>query len=349
MSEKVRVGVVGTSPFAENTHLAPLASHPGAEIAAICGRNPARAGEVAAKYGIPRVFTDWRELAALPDLDAVCVVTPDNLHYPVTMAALEAGKHVFCEKALAMNQAQAFEMYETAERLGRVHMTMFTFRWNPAALYMRRLVEQGYVGQVYQAQFSYLLSLGRSHYFHWRNDPEQSNGMVADLGAHLIDQARCLCGDVARAAGRVEIYEPYAGAQGAALPSTNDSAVGLLEFTGGAQATLQLSSVAHLGTEIQTLQLRVCGSDGTLEATFHSPEGGEVLGAQGTGKPMQELPIPVEFVQPLLSAPVGERLFIDAIRGDARAEPTFYDGWKAQQVIDALVEGSRTGKWENIR
>ncbi len=184
MTSKVRVGVIGTSPFAESMHLAPLASHPQAEIAWICGRNRARAEEVAQRFAIPRVTTDAAELIRA-DVDAVVIVTPDDLHYPLTMAALEANKHVFCEKALAMNAAQAREMYETAEKKRRVHMTLFTFREHPALAHMRVLVEQGYAGKLFQGQLSYLLSLGRHHDYLWRADSRHSNGMVADLGSHL--------------------------------------------------------------------------------------------------------------------------------------------------------------------
>src|SRR6187200_2721915 len=106
MTDRVRVGVVGTSWFTTTFHLASLASHPDAELTAICGRDRERAHGVAADHHIPHVFTDYREMIASGLLDAVVVVTPDALHFPITMAALDAGLHVMCEKALALNAAR---------------------------------------------------------------------------------------------------------------------------------------------------------------------------------------------------------------------------------------------------
>ena len=115
MSDKVRVGVVGTSWFADLMHLPNLKSHVHAEIAAICGRNRDRAEEMARKYEIPLVYTDYREMIDKGDLHAVVIVTPDDVHYPITMDALDAELHVLCEKPLALDAAHAKRMYERAE------------------------------------------------------------------------------------------------------------------------------------------------------------------------------------------------------------------------------------------
>ena len=115
MSEKVRVGIVGTSWWADAFHLPTLKSHPQAELAAICGRQRERAEEMARKYEVARVFTDYREMIEAGDLDALVVSTPDDSHHAITMAALDAGLHVLCEKPLALNAAHAREMYAKAE------------------------------------------------------------------------------------------------------------------------------------------------------------------------------------------------------------------------------------------
>jgi predicted dehydrogenase len=98
MAEPVRVGVVGTSWFADGFHLPNLARHPRAAITAICGRNRERADELAKKYSIEHVFTDYQAMIASGKLDALVVVTPDASHYPITMAALDAGLRVLCER-----------------------------------------------------------------------------------------------------------------------------------------------------------------------------------------------------------------------------------------------------------
>lgn len=361
MTSKVRVGVIGTSPFAESMHLGPLASHPQAEIAAICGRNRARAEEVARRFSIPNVFTDAHDLIRSA-VDAVVIVTPDDLHYPLAMAALRENRHVFCEKALAMNQAQAREMYETAEQKRRVHMTLFTFRAHPAVQHMRALVGQGYAGRLFQGQLSYLISLGRHNQYLWRADSRHSNGMVADLGAHLVDLARLVFGEVRAVAARTAFYIPRALPDGGALAQNNDSAVLLLEFASGAQATFQVSSLAHQGSSYQNIRVEAFGSGGTLALEWPVAQGASLLGAQQEGQPLAPLAVPEDlwggadpaldpparFEQFYRLAPVGERLFIDAILSGTQPAPSFYDGWKAQQVVDAALDAARIREWVEI-
>ncbi|MBE0698599.1 MAG: Gfo/Idh/MocA family oxidoreductase [Anaerolineaceae bacterium] len=362
MESKVRVGVIGTSPFAEWMHLSPLASHPDAEITAICGRSRGRAEEVARRFGIPKVYSDARELIHSA-VDAVVIVTPDDLHYPLTMQALGAGKHVFCEKALAMNQAQAREMYETAEAKKRIHMTLFTFRVHPAFAQMRALVGEGYAGKLFQGQLSYLLSLGRNTAYQWRADSRHSNGMVADLGSHLVDLARLIFGEVRAVAARNVFYNPRTLPDGGRLDQNNDSAVLLLEFVSGAQATFQVSALAHQGDSYQRIRVEANGSGGTLALDWPVRGGPLLVGAREEDQPLLPVAIPEALwrgADPALDpparfdrfyhiAPVGERLFIDSILSNTQPSPSFYDGWKAQQVIDAALEASRTRQWVEVK
>jgi predicted dehydrogenase len=129
--DRLRVGVIGTSGYTQVSHLPRIASHPRAELAAVCGRDLDRTNEVAQKRGIRGVYTDYREMIARGDLDAVVVSAPDDLHYEMTMEALDAGLHVLCEKPLASNAAQARQMLDKAEEAGVVHMVCFTYRWLP--------------------------------------------------------------------------------------------------------------------------------------------------------------------------------------------------------------------------
>src|SRR6188768_4170206 len=98
MAETVRCGVIGAGGFAETCHIPGLKSHPNAEVTALCGRNLERCREMAGRNGIPHCFTDYHDLVARDDIDAVAIVTPNVSHHSIALAALEAGKHVFCEK-----------------------------------------------------------------------------------------------------------------------------------------------------------------------------------------------------------------------------------------------------------
>ena len=131
MNEHVRVGMIGTSKWADMMHLPCLKSHPNAKLAAICGRNGDRAREMARKYEVPLVFSDYREMIEKGNLHTIVITSPEDLHNPMTMDSLDAGLHVLCEKPLALNAKQVKEMYKKAKSTGIKHMVMFTHRWWP--------------------------------------------------------------------------------------------------------------------------------------------------------------------------------------------------------------------------
>lgn len=189
MADTVRVGLVGTSAWADRIHLPGITSHPQAELAAICGRNRSRAEVMAQKYGAGSVYTNYREMIEKERLDALVVSTPDDLHYGIVMDAIEAGLHVVCEKPLALSVEDAKAMYETAEAARVKHMTFFTFRWAPHFQYVHDLVADGYVGRCYHSQFNFFDDYGLDSAYAWRFDAQRANGIAADLGSHMVDMA----------------------------------------------------------------------------------------------------------------------------------------------------------------
>ena len=159
MTEPIRIGVIGTSWWADLAHLPSFTSDPRVNVAAICGRNQERAQAMATKYSIPHVYTDYHKMIAKGDLQAVVILTPDDEHFAMTMAALDAKLHVLCEKPLAGNAAHAKQMYERAEAQGVRHMTYFTWRWLPLYRYLRDLIAQDAIGRLYHAQFQFMAVL----------------------------------------------------------------------------------------------------------------------------------------------------------------------------------------------
>src|SRR5215831_17136482 len=125
----VRVGIVGTSAWADAMYLPALKNHPQAEIAAICGRNPEKTQLFAARWDVPHFYTDYRAMIDAEELDAIVIATTNDTHHPITMAALDAGLHVLCEKPLALNAAQAREMAQKAKAVGVKTMVPFTYRY----------------------------------------------------------------------------------------------------------------------------------------------------------------------------------------------------------------------------
>jgi predicted dehydrogenase len=358
MSDTVRVGVIGTSWFADLMHLPNLKSHPQAEIAAICGRNRARAEEMAQKYEIPSVFTDHREMIDKGDLQAVAVVTPDDLHYPMTMDALDAGLHVLCEKPLAPDAARAKEMYERAEAAGVKHMTFFTSRWLPHYRFVKELVDEGYIGRPFHCHIRHLGGYGREAVYRWRFDRQRANGVLGDLGSHRIDLARWYVGEVARVSAHLSTFVERPGPEGQSLDPANDAAMLLIEFENGAQGMIQVSAVAHIGDRGQEQHVILLGASGTIE-TDQSFLGTEMRGARHDEKQLKALSVPdhlwgdVDRNAPFAEwffgvfhrQPVGDRQFIDAILKDKPVTPSFYEGFKAQEVIDAAIASHERGVW----
>ena len=365
MPEHVRVGMVGTSWWADLMHLPSVKSHPRAKLVAICGRNRDRRAEMAAKYEIPHAYSNYREMIDQGNLDALVIVTPEDLHYPITMAALDAGLHVMCEKPLALNARHAKAMYEAAEAAGVVHMIMFPYRWTPYSQRLRTLIGEGYIGRCFHYSFRYLGEYGRLAQYEWRFDGDRANGIVGDLGSHAIDLARWLVGDVSKVSAHLGVYVDRPGPEGGPLNPGNDAAVMLLQFENGAQGVIQLSAVAHVADRGQQHQFVLHGEGGTLEVAvcFAGTEAGMVIrGARLDSDRFETLAVPddlwgevdrTDFLSSLVPSrfvtdSIGDRLFIDAILKDSPASPSFYEGWKAQEVVDAAIESHRSGTWVSL-
>jgi predicted dehydrogenase len=356
MVEKIRVGIVGTSWFAENMHIVNLKAHPGADLVAICGRNRARAGEMATKYAIPQIFSNYHEMFAHGHLQAVVIVTPDDLHYPVSMAALEAGLHVLCEKPLAMNAAQAKAMLEKAQAAGVKHMSYLNNRRLPVYQYTHQLIEQGYIGKCYQINIRYDADWGPD--FMWAFDNKRSNGILSNFGSHVIDLARWFVGDITHVAGELSAFINRTAPDGQPVDLANDAAVLLLRFANGAQGCIQLSAVAKTGNEAHQQHIILNGEEGTLEV--RSAILGNTTGIRGIRKGENEFhPIetpaelfganpPTDSVERWLRNGDTDGPFIDTILYDRVSAPSFYEGYKAQQVIDAVKESHQQGRWVAI-
>jgi predicted dehydrogenase len=362
MPETVRVGVVGTSWWADMLHLPALASHPQVQLAAICGRNRAPAEELAAKFGIGRVFTDYRAMIESDTLDALVVATPDDTHAPIALAALDASLHLLCEKPIALNAADAQAMYEKAEAAGVNHMTFFSWRWTPYARHVRALLDDGYLGRTYRCHLRFLGSHARDGQYQWRFDQRRANGILGDLGSHMIDMARWLVGDIAKVNAQLGIHVPRTGIPGEPFEPANDTAHLLLEFADGAQGVIEVSAVGLLGARGMEQSVVLHGAEGSidLQLYFDSHAILQCVRADGSQHDAaaitNELWGDVDRNESLLSQfdkiyyrqAVGTRLFIDDILAGRKSSPSLYDGWQAQRVIDAAFESQRRGGWVAI-
>lgn len=199
--DKLRVGVIGTG-FVGRVHVENIRRQPDAEVVALADRNSELAANFGEALGIARTYGDHRELLDDASIDAVHICTPNHTHFPIARDALGAGKHVICEKPLAMTADEAARLVELAKRVGTVHATSYNLRFYPNVAQMRRMVSTGEVGEVLAVQGSYVQDwLFYDTDYNWRLEPEVGGASraMADIGSHWCDLVEHVTGRRIRA------------------------------------------------------------------------------------------------------------------------------------------------------
>lgn len=188
----IKVGVIGTGGIS-GVHLGGYSRNPNVEIYALCDINEKNLAKRAEEYKVSRTFTDYREMLALKELDAVSVCTWNSAHAECAIAALRAGKHVLCEKPMALNTAQAQEMEKAAKENGKLLMIGFVRRFGNDCAVLKDFIDNGSFGEIYYAKAQYLRRKGCPG--GWFGDKSRSGGgPLIDLGVHVIDLCRYLMG-----------------------------------------------------------------------------------------------------------------------------------------------------------
>jgi predicted dehydrogenase len=361
VADKVRIGIVGTSWWADAMYLPPLTRHPLAEVRSIVGgarREHTR--EFAAKWNIPSAYDTVDEMLDSEPLDAVIVLTTNKTHVPVALAAIERGLHVLCEKPLGTTSAEARHVAETAEAKGLITMVPFTYRHMPGVRYMKELVDQGYVGTPYHLNFRYFAWYARQGEYLWRFDlDEAGSGVAGDLGSHFVYLARWFFGEV-RAVTAVfghsvpRVPRP----DGVPYTQTEDSAIILLEFENGATGNIHVSAVAHEPSAFgQRHQMELHGSAGTLHHLNDWDRVQRVDGSQPGDAGMHELPIPDHiwgearrdvvhdtYKDVFRLGDFQSRAFVSAVAAGRPVTPDFADGLAVQRIIDAAARSAAEGR-----
>lgn len=191
-SDPVRIGVLGAAQIAPMALLRPARSVVDAKVAAVAARDPERARKFAAKHGIPRVHASYAELLADPEIDAVYNPLPNSLHCEWTIRALEAGKHVLCEKPIAANALEATRMAEAATRNGRVLAEAFHWRYHALAGRMREIIDSGELGAVRRVEVIFCIPFLVPGNIRYRLD--LAGGATMDVGSYTVSIARFLGG-----------------------------------------------------------------------------------------------------------------------------------------------------------
>lgn len=353
-ASKRRIGIIGLG-FGTQVYVPAFRSE-GWEVAALCSRTPDKLAAAARAAGVADVHTDPLELIARKDLDAVGIVTPPNAHHPLAVAALDAGKHVMCEKPFALNVRQAADMVTAAQRNARTAMVGHEFRHTPQRAYIRRLLREGYIGSFRLCSMELALdryATAEPRPLTWQARQADGGGILGALGSHYIDALRDWFGEVGSVSGRLEQFRPDVKdpATGRIVRAeTDDSFLFTLEFANGGLATMYATFAA---TPARGTRIVVMGDRGTLMAEQPGPnpmEDGVVI-ASRDGAPLQPLHTPAEytpFTDPrdhrLMAFRLLVRSFNAGIEQETSPSPNFTDGLRCQQVLDAVHESSATGR-----
>jgi predicted dehydrogenase len=350
-------------------------------LAAICGRDQAAAAAAAARLGWAAVETDWRALIARDDVQLIDISAPGDLHAPIALAALAAGKHVLCEKPLANTLAEAEAMKAAADAAypsGARAMVGFNYRRVPALALARRLVQEGRLGTLRHFRAVYLQDwlTDPGAPMTWRMQAERAgSGALGDLGAHIVDLARYLTGDeitgVAAVTATFTTERPYSGGSGAGEVTVDDAAVFAARLASGALASFEVTRCA--AGRKNGLRLELNGSAGSLafdlerlnELEFFTVAGDSGAGEDaGGGDPGGFRRVLVtEGGDPYLSAwwPPGHVLgwehtfthqaadLLTAIAAGGQPLPSFADGLAVQRVLDAVARSAASGNsWQGV-
>ncbi|MEM7274601.1 MAG: Gfo/Idh/MocA family oxidoreductase [Actinomycetota bacterium] len=351
----VRVGIFGTSWWTDTMYLPPLDAHPDATVVAICGRRAAPAQALADKWSIPAVHTDPVTMLAEEDLDAVVIATANDSHHDLSLAAMDAGLHVLCEKPLALDVAQAEAMAARAVATGAITLVPFTYRYMPVNRWVRRLVAEGFVGRPLHINLRYYTGFGFDTAYSWRFDPSiAGSGIIGDLGSHWVHLARWLLDDVETSVSAVSstFVERGPRPDGQPYEPLEDSVAMTVRYRSGAYGILQTSAVCHEGTPMgQTHHLEIHGDEGSIHATCDWDTVQRVSGYRRDqdGGPA-ELPIPDEIWGGVRRARVHDtyrdvfrttdamaRGWVSAVRDGRAISPGFDEGLAVQRVLDAAV------------
>ena len=373
MNKEINIGIIGTkfmgrahsnayidAPYFFDLPLVPV-------LRAACDLNVPDLQAFAKRFGWQTTETSWERLLGREDIGLVDICTPNATHCPIAVAAAKAGKHIICEKPMAMNAGESRRMLDAARAAGVRHMVAFNYRRAPAVALARRLIDEGKLGAIrhFDAVYYQDWLVDPDSHFVWRHDiKEAGSGAHGDMNAHLVDLARYLVGEIDAVSGAQEIFireRPLEDGTGTAVVTADDATYFLARFRNGALGSFLATRFATGRKNF--LRLEIFGSEGGLvfnlerlnELEFYS------RGDEPTEQGFRTIMV-TESSHPYLSPwwPPGHIIgwehtfihevsdFLAAVAKDESVYPDFYDGLRCQQVLDAVVESTTEGRWMEV-
>lgn len=353
MAGKLRVGVIGTG-FGASVQLPAFRAHPRVEVVAVASGQPGKARTVADRFGVRHAFARYDELVAA-DLDLVSITTPPFLHHAMALAAVAAGRHVLCEKPMALSAGEAAAMVAAAEQARIVHLIDHELRFNPNRRKVKALIAEGFVGRPRHVLVTQV-GPGRAdpnRPWGWWYDASRGGGLLGALGSHQIDLLRYWLGAIDAASGVGETFiaaRPSPDGGGRRAVTADDFTTFALRFTSGAVATVVLSAVtAHP----RGPRLEVWGDEGTLALD----ESERLWGAR-RGREMEDLSEPETATPPpgMDYVPLWGLAFVRLVdhlvtalldAGPVAPAATFRDGLAVQQAMETIRAGG-PARWRPV-
>lgn len=345
--KKIKVGIIGTGNISA-VHIAGYQALENVELYAACDINEKRVRECAEKNHIAHVFTDYHEMLKLPELDAVSICTWNSEHAPAAIAALKAGKHVLCEKPMALNAAEALEMERVSKETGKILMIGFVRRFGNDAKILKDFINGGMMGDIYYAKASYLRRCGCPG--GWFGDKARSGGgPLIDLGVHVIDLVRYLMGKpkavsvtgatFSKLGARENIKQKksYSSSDPGSTFNVEDLCVAMVKFDNGAALTLETSFSLNLKKDSGNIELFGTKSGVKLdpEIEFYTEQNDylvNVTPAMETGLSFDGL-----FEREIAH-------FVDCVANGTQCINPPEDGVEVMRIIDAVYQSTNTGK-----
>lgn len=335
------------------------------QVVGVATSRPETAQKAAEEIGCPVWTDDYRELLARDDIDAVDICTPNHLHAEPVIAAARAGKHIYCEKPLALNAAEGRRMVEAVEQAGVINQMTFNFRFFPALAHARQLIADGFLGRVFSFRGRYYRSsyIDPNKPLSWKLRQETSGaGALADIGSHVLDMLYYLLGDfaVVQATLYTLIKErPLAKGSTEKGPVTVDDLAFLhLRTADDAPGVVEASRLATGTTN--DLRVEIYGERGAIRFDASDPAWLEVYDVREAGLPgfrklqagqrYQGAKAPDWTQAPgfVRSHAECQYQFLKAIWDDRPASPSLADGLHVQEILEAALRSNNEKRWVTL-
>ena len=355
MEKTLKIGIIGCGGIANSKHLPSLKKIAGCEIVAFCDIIPERAENSAKKFGTAdaKCYTDYKELLADSEIDVVHVCTPNRSHSFITVDALEAGKHVMCEKPMAINSAEAKKMLDAAERTGKKLSIGYQSRFRPDSEYLKAEAEDGTFGEIYYAKATALRRRAVPTWGVFLNEYEQGGGPLIDIGTHALDLTLWIMNNYKPKYCVGTTYHKLNGdrntgnAWGDWDPekfTVEDSAFGFVVMENGATIILE-SSWALNTLDVREAVTTVCGTLAGGDMVDGVRINGVRQGRQYVLSPNMKAG-GVAFNDGKASESAADRearLWIEAIKNDTEPRTLPIQAYTVTRILEGIYESARTG------